>query len=85
LRFASPPPARHPNLCHSAPAFISVARCDILRDEGVAYADRLGAAGVEVTFEEVPGALHGFALLLGLAEAQATVKRGAGWLASRLA
>jgi acetyl esterase len=78
-------PLRNPDLAHSAPAFISVAQCDILRDEGVAYADRLRQAGVEVTFEEVAGALHGFASLLGLREAQATVRKGSQWLASKLA
>lgn len=59
-------------------------KCDILRDEGVAYADRLRLSGVEVTFEEVAGALHGFAYLLGLKEALAAVQKGSQWLASKL-
>lgn len=77
-------PLRTADLGQSAPAFISVAQCDVLRDEGVAYADRLRAAGVEVTFEEVPGALHGFASLLGLKEARDTVRNGALWLGAKL-
>lgn len=78
-------PLRNPDLGHSAPAFIAVAQCDVLRDEGIAYADRLREAGVEVVVEEVPGALHGFASLLGLNEARMTVRRGSDWLASKLA
>lgn len=78
-------PLRNPDLGHSAPAFISVAQCDVLRDDGVAYANRLRDAGVEVMFQEVPGALHGFASLLGLKEARTTVRKGSEWLASKLA
>jgi acetyl esterase len=77
-------PLRNQNLDQSAPAFISVAQRDVLRDEGVAYANRLRDAGVEVMFQEVPGALHGFASLLGLREARATVRNGSEWLASKL-
>jgi acetyl esterase len=77
-------PLRNPDFSHSAPAFISVAQCDILRDEGAAYADHLREAGVEVTFEEVAGTLHGFASLLGLHEARATLQEGSNWLASKL-
>lgn len=77
-------PLRNLDLGHSAPAFVSIAQCDVLRDEGVAYANRLKGAGVEVTFQEVPGALHGFASLLGLREAHDTVRKGSQWLASKL-
>lgn len=78
-------PLRNRDLGHSAPAFIAVAQCDVLRDEGVAYAERLKGAGVEVTLTEVPGALHGFAALLGLSEARGTVRKGSIWLATKLA
>ena len=78
-------PLRNPDLGHSAPAFISVAECDVLRDEGVAYAERLRGAGVEVTFQLVQGTLHGFASLMGLKEACETVKKGAQGLAAKLA
>ena len=42
------------------PAFIAVAEHDPLRDEGVAYADKLGASGVAVTLDRGPGLIHGY-------------------------
>ena len=39
----------------AAPATIVLAECDPLRDEGVAYARKLEAAGVEVELREYPG------------------------------
>lgn len=67
------------------PAYVSVAQCDVLRDEGVAYAERLSASGVDVTLEEVPGTLHGFVSLLGLREARETLRRASTWLSAKLA
>lgn len=67
------------------PAFISVVQCDVLHDEGVAYAERLSASGVDVTLDEVPGALHGFVSLLGLREAKETLRRASRWLSTKLA
>ena len=43
-----------------APAWIGLAECDPLLDEGVAYADRLRMAGVPVDLEIYPGMVHGF-------------------------
>ncbi len=42
------------------PATIVVAGLDVLRPEGLAYAQRLRAAGVQVDVLDVPGAAHGF-------------------------
>lgn len=43
-----------------APAWIGLAECDPLTDEGVQYADRLRLAGVPVDLEIYPGVVHGF-------------------------
>src|SRR5207237_9556342 len=43
-----------------APACVVLAECDPLVDEGVAYADRLRAAGVAVQLELVRGVTHDF-------------------------
>ena len=42
------------------PAYVEVVEFDCLHDEGVAYAQALEAAGVEVQLEDVPGTFHGF-------------------------
>lgn len=43
-----------------APAHIVVAGFDVLRDEGLAYADVLRANGVPTTVQDVTGHVHGF-------------------------
>ena len=43
-----------------APAWLGLAECDPLVDEGVMYADRLRAAGVPVGLEIYRGVVHGF-------------------------
>ncbi|GGD06423.1 alpha/beta hydrolase [Nocardioides daphniae] len=42
------------------PALVLLAEHDVLRSEGAAYAEKLRAAGVEVTEHVVPGQMHGF-------------------------
>ncbi len=42
------------------PAYIEPQEIDILRDEAVAYADKLKAAGVKVEVNIIPGSYHGF-------------------------
>jgi acetyl esterase len=46
-------------------ATVVVAEFDPLRDDGLAYADRLAAAGVDVTVHRVPGTIHGFWWMAG--------------------
>jgi acetyl esterase/lipase len=55
---ASPLHAR--DLSAVPPAYIAVAGHDVLRDEGVAYARALEAAGVPVTLREYEDMTHGF-------------------------
>jgi acetyl esterase len=56
-RFA---PLEAPDLDGVAPALVVLAECDPLVDEGVAYADRLRAAGVETELDLVRGVTHDF-------------------------
>ena len=56
-RFA---PLLAPDVDGVAPASFILAECDPLVDEGLAYADRLRAAGVPVTLELARGVTHDF-------------------------
>jgi acetyl esterase len=56
-RFA---PLNAPDLEGLAPAWIALAECDPLFDEGIAYADKLRAAGVPVELEVWRGVTHEF-------------------------
>jgi len=56
-RFA---PLNAPDLDGVAPAWLGLAECDPLVDEGVQYADRLRAAGVPVDLEIYRGVTHEF-------------------------
>jgi acetyl esterase len=53
-------PLNAPDLDGVAPAWIGLAECDPLVDEGVAYADRLRMAGVPVDLEIYHGVTHEF-------------------------
>jgi acetyl esterase len=56
-RFA---PGNAPDHSGLAPAWIGLAECDPLVDEGVRYADTLRMAGVQVELEIYRGVIHGF-------------------------
>ncbi|MDP1953495.1 MAG: alpha/beta hydrolase [Polaromonas sp.] len=56
-RFA---PLNAPDVEGVAPAWVGLAECDPLVDEGVAYADKLRAAGVTVDLEIYRGVTHEF-------------------------
>ena len=60
-----------PDVSGVAPAVITVAEFDPLRDEGVRYAQRLRDAGVPVTLIEGPGLVHGYFGLTELSPAAA--------------
>jgi acetyl esterase/lipase len=57
-------PARRGDLSGLAPAWIGVGTHDLFHDEDLAYAERLNAAGVPCHVEVVPGAFHGFDLVV---------------------
>ena len=46
-----------PNL---PPTLVVTAQCDVLHDEGLAFASALGNAGVEHEYLEIPAMIHGF-------------------------
>ncbi|MGN7800349.1 alpha/beta hydrolase [Leifsonia sp. 22587] len=48
------------------PALVINAECDVLRDEGEAYASKLRAAGVDVTGVRYEGIIHDFVMLNAL-------------------
>lgn len=52
-------PIRAESLAGLPPALVYVAEYDPLHDEGVAYAEALAAAGVEVSLETAVGQMHG--------------------------
>jgi acetyl esterase len=68
-----------------APALIYVAELDPLRDEGLAYAARLTAAGIPVQTRRDAGMLHGYLSLAGaLPLAAEAVREAAEWIKQRI-
>ena len=59
-------PLRAASLAGLPPAYVMTAGFDPLLDEGQAYADRLRAAGVDVTYECFEGMVHGFLVMGGV-------------------
>ncbi len=61
-------PARRDDLSGLPPAWIGVGTNDLFHDEDLAYAERLKDAGVPCEVEVVPGAFHGFDLVVAKAQ-----------------
>ncbi|HEX6348551.1 MAG TPA: alpha/beta hydrolase [Candidatus Dormibacteraeota bacterium] len=59
-------PLRAESLARVAPATVAVCELDPLRDEGVAYAERLHAEGVPTRLLRYEGMIHGFARMFAL-------------------
>jgi acetyl esterase len=56
-------PLRARSVAGQPPTMIVTAGFDPLRDEGEAYAEKLGQAGVDVVYREYPGEIHAFVSL----------------------
>ena len=69
--YASPLQASLEQLQGLPPAHIQIAGNDVLRDEGLAYARKLDAAGVEVTLVCYDGMIHDYGTLNHLSRIQA--------------
>jgi acetyl esterase/lipase len=70
--YASPLRASDQQLAGLPPALVIVDECDVLRDEGEAYAARLRENGVDVTTVRYDGTIHDFMMLNPLAGTHAT-------------
>ncbi|TSA80818.1 alpha/beta hydrolase [Deinococcus detaillensis] len=79
-------PLHAANLKNLPPALVLTAEFDPLRDEGMAYAEALGAAGNRAEQQSGPGMIHGFANMTGISPAAAELMdRAAAWLGQELA
>ena len=68
------------------PTFIQLAELDVLRSDGERMAEKMKAAGVDVTGATYPGVLHGFMRLTGpVAMARTAVAEAGAWLKGKLA
>ena len=64
-------PLRAADVSGAPPAVVLTAEHDVLRDEGEAYAERLRAAGVDVSHKRFAGQMHGFFALVDVLPASA--------------
>jgi acetyl esterase len=77
-------PIAAPDLSGLAPALVMTAEFDPVRDEGIAYAERLAAAGVEVEHVHAEDQMHGFLMVdRAIARAGALIDQLADALAAR--
>ncbi len=67
------------------PALVIVSGFDPLRDEGIAYADRLKKSGILVRLSVYEEMIHGFLSYLGiLKQAKTAIEEISGWLNERI-
>jgi acetyl esterase len=77
-------PLRAATYAGAAPAVIVAAECDVLHDDGAAYAAALRGAGVAVEYREYPGMIHGFFGMVPAVDDAMTAQRQV-WAAFRRA
>lgn len=79
-------PARRADLSGLPPAWLNAGSLELFREEVVAYAERLRAAGVPTVYCETPGAPHGFETwAIDTPPAQAINARAREWLDAAIA
>jgi acetyl esterase len=77
-------PLKAPDHSGLPPAFIAVAENDPLRDDGIAYAEALRAAGVPVTLDTGKGLIHGYLRSMGYCDdAKSRLRDMCAWLADQ--
>jgi len=81
-------PLRLQTVAALPPALVATAEYDVLRDEGIAYAEKLRAAGVVVTHVHAPDMHHNFAVHPGTVarfpQSDVALSRFVGWLRATL-
>lgn len=80
IQYASPIEAK--SLAHFPSTYIEVAEFDSLRDEGIAFAERLRTEGVSTELHEVKGACHGFEAALKSRIVEEAMQRRVCWIQS---
>jgi acetyl esterase len=82
-------PMRLHNVPPLPPTMVATAEYDLLRDDGIAYAEKLSAAGVAVTQLHAPDMHHNFpvhpATVARFPQSDSALTRIAGWLRATLA
>ena len=80
IQYASPIEAE--SLEHFPNVYMEVAEFDCLRDEGIAFAERLRAEGVFTELYEVKGACHGYETVLESRIVRESIQRRIRWIQS---